>query len=336
MAHALLRAALVLGCLLAGGCGPTLGRHGRLGFAYHAGDELLWSSMERPLARGARAIAVVHASRRPGARPTVVWGRRTLASPKPVRVDSATASNPDVLQVLGTNDDRVELRGLSAGRSDLTVHTARGSDTITVTVATTHHLELDHAAWARAGIGPGQSVLLAGGVVHFAARRVDARGRALAGLDPAREVDVAPASRARTTRREGDGSHLRLALGQPGRLTLTPRAGTGYRLEVVPLERVSALSIEFIRARNVTGAAGLRRGDAIWLRVDARTRDGQWALGLDKLLQLRSATPSRCELRSLSRWLGDGLFALRGLAPGECRLQARLGAASATASVTVE
>jgi len=330
------RAVLVVVCLLSGSCGPSLGRRGTLGFAYHATDQLLAGSMERPLARGTEARAVVYAPRQRGARPHVVWGRKTLSSPEAIQVESATTSDCAVLQVLGVHGSRVRLRGVSVGRSELTVHTARGADVIAVTVAETHHVELDHVAWAEPGVGPGRTVLLAGGTVHFIARRVDARGRAMAGLHPAGEIAVSPGSRARIVDRRDDESHLRLALGQPGRLAITPRVGTGYVFEVVPVLRVSTLSVDFVRARGAAGPVRLGRSDAIWLRVTARTGDGQWALGLDGPLQLRSATPARCRLRSLARWFGDGLFALRGVTAGECRLEARLGAVSREVRVAVE
>jgi hypothetical protein len=76
-------------------------------------------------------------------------------------------------------------------------------------------------------------------------------------------------------------------------------------------------------------------GNSHLFRVDARSKDGRYVLGLDGVLEVSSQTPDICETVSLAQLTSDGLYAVRGLKAGICKLTATLGEASNARSLEI-
>ena len=96
-------------------------------------------------------------------------------------------------------------------------------------------------------------------------------------------------------------------------------------LELHPLSKPRA-----DKPASVTTGAG-----ALYIAV-ALVADGRRALGLDGPIEFEHATPTTCKAEQLTRWFGDGLITVQGLAPGPCRLAVRLGSTSSELSLVVK
>jgi hypothetical protein len=322
--------------LVAAACAPTYGQRGELGFAYGADDAISYVSVRRPLAVGCEAEIVVYAPEKKEESPDIVWGEKKVRSPKRIEVTSARSENTDVLEVVDIDGARVRLRGQTPGETALRVETESGEDVIAVEVAETHHVELDHLAWASRKASASSTVLLRGGTAHFALERKSDDGRTLACYGSGDAVEISPNDGARIVNRARDMGHMRLAVAQPKQLSVVPRASSGYVFETMSPEAVASLDIDFVRSDDERKPLVLDVDDSALLRVHARTRDGRYVLALDGLLELESQTPEVCETASLAQITSDGLYAVRGLDQGTCELTAKLGEQRTSAELPVE
>ncbi|MGM0557906.1 MAG: pilus assembly protein N-terminal domain-containing protein [Myxococcota bacterium] len=320
----------------ASACAPTAGKHGELGFTYAAEDSIGYVSPRRALARGCQADIVAYASDAKEDKTDIVWGDEVLRQAKRIDVEGATSSNPQVLEVLGTDGARVRLLGKSVGASELHVVTAGGEDVIDVDVAETHRVELAHLAWESEKATPAKTVLMQGGTVHFTLSRKDVDGRRLACYEPAGAVDVEPADAVDIVNRDRDMGHLRLSVAAPERVSVVPSRGSGFDFETVSASDIRSVELDFVRGKEATGSPVLAVGKSDLFRVDVRSKDGRYVLGLDGALEVTSQTPQICETASLAQLTSDGLFAVRGLAAGTCKLSASLGDAAASRSIEIQ
>lgn len=335
----------LLAALAGAACTVSAGQHGRLGFSYSTGDELLPASMELGIAAGEDIDVVVFAAREPDGKPKVsafdrsrLW-RGSVLEQAIIRAES-TDSN--VLAVGAIDGSRVRVRAGRSGTAELTVHTARGSDTIAIEVARVGHVEIRHWAWELAPqLGPARTVLVRGGTAHFAIRRIAADGSPLTGYGVADSVALGPPGVASIVRSDRDAQHLRLRILASGsgavadRLTLTPVGGTGLSFEVIEATDVARLTIVGAVLDQPEPDPQQSVGDERFVQVFAFTRDGRRVLGLDGSVRVEAAPAEICRIRSVSTVLGDGHFLVRAEAPGACVVTARIGRESVTKTLTV-
>jgi len=333
-----------LGLLLVGACTVTTGARGTLGFGYDAFDGLAATRLESALVAGEEVDVVVYASGNPGEPSSfvTVMGKRELAANRVQRasVVRATSSDPRVLSVVRIDGSTIRLRGNAAGTAALVVDSAAGRDRVSIRVAEVGHVEIDHWAWRdRQRTGPGQTVLLRGGLAHFTLARKTDTGRPLTGYGASRAVAIEPAGAAAVENHPEDTSHFRVRPNSIGRLALTPSRGTGLALQIVNPDAVTQLELAPIDLSSGHAQAdppvGVHVGSVAVYLLAAHIADGRRALGLDGTAELKVQDVTICQVDRLTRWLGDGVIAVRGLAPGPCRLTARLGAATTEQTVDI-
>ena len=333
LAFAILLTALALGLVA---CAPTYGKRGALGFAYGAEDKIAYISVRRALEVGCEAEIVVYAPDEKQEEPDVVWGEKKVRSARPIEVESARSQAPDILEVVRTSGSRIRLRGAKAGTAELRVETEKGKDVIEIEVAQLHHGELDHLAWASDKASPSNTVLMRGGTAHFAFRRKDADGKSMACFETADAVELDPPDGARIVNKPRDMGHLRLEIGETDRVSILPRNSSGYVFPTATAADIDTVQFDHIGDRHPDDTTRIDVDDSVLFRVDVRTRGDRYALALDGALTVESLTPEICETASLEQLTSDGLYAVRGLTEGTCRLEASLGDATDTVELEVE
>ncbi len=317
-------------------CALSTGKQGTLGFSFYASDTIFSSSLEQSIATGEEVELLVFAPKDASGKENflVVNNERKLKSGKsePVTIKKASTSNPSVLEVVAIKDTHVRLRGIRAGVSELSVASERGSDVVQIRVADLGHIEIDHWAWKTdKAVGPSQTVLLRGGVVHFTLRRVSDQGVPLVGYQVSDAVSVSPSNAA--TRSEGreETGHVRFRIGEAPRVTITPKTGTSLTLDAVDAQAITTMRMQLVP----TQSASLNVGVGALFHVVAKTADKRRVLALGDVVVMISRTPEVCAVSDLSALAGDGLFALKTKNPGECRVVATLARHTAELSVQV-
>ena len=352
--HPLLQASAFLALVSA--CTVSAGKHGRLGFAYASDDGLVSASMTLGLAQGQDVDVVVFAARDPAGQPVVSaldksrLERSSLVEVPVLQVESAA---PAVVEVMHVSGSHVRIFGRTRGTAALTVHTARGTDTIPIRVVPVSHVEIRHFAWLMdREFDPARTVLVRGGIAHFSIRQVAADGRSLTGYGASDVISLAPAGIATVVNASNDSQHLRIMLAdsrpragagvdggvdraggnrEASRLAVIPQGGTGLSFELIEPDEIVRVRIESPLAPS---PARLSVGADRLLESLVFSRDGRRVLGLDGVLTVLADTRATCEIHSVSSILSDGYHVVRGKSPGPCAITAVVG--NQTASYSIE
>lgn len=247
----------------------------------------------------------------------------------------ATSHDDEIVRVVRTSRDAIELR--TGHRGSTTVHV--------VTESFEHDLPIVVAEPSRVELSYGTPDLprpdaplhiLAGGVARFRLERSDALGRVLGGATDELPVRVSPPRAASFELHPGDRDRVDARFAVPGHVTLSAAGSRAIEIEVVPPEAIASIDLAAMR-----GPEGVQPLDTV--QVDARQlavvraqqADGARVFGLSGAITLTSTTLDTCAVEDASRWYADGAYHVVGKAPGECALVLALGDRTVPVAVTV-
>lgn len=338
---------LTTGCI-------QLGKAGVLGFDYEARDRLLGrDGPDTALAVGGHVTLNVYSRSAPLPPPggdvdgvLGVTRRRSAGAFELVEVTRAMSSIPEIARVDEPAGTRVRVHGVSPGATDVTVESALGGDTVTLSVAAVESATVDH--WI-ADLVPAERLstevaFVQGGTGRFILSMRDASGRAVVGagivppitVEPPGAVSIAPIA-------DGDLRHAELRFDRAGPVELRMRRRDPLRLLAVDASSVESLEIVALdlKTGKIDAPSSIRVGQGEGVAVRGLLKDGHRVVLLGDVARIDSATPEVCttptDLTTQIRLaLGDGAVAVSAVAPGVCTLVATLGSRRAELSVAVE
>lgn len=275
------------------------------------------------------------------------------------RPSTVRSADPDRIEVVSADGDRVVVRGTRPGRARLLVVRGEARRVVEVEVGAVDRVRIEHGL-ERLGHDPDALAYLAGATVRFELAALAASGAEVRGEGLLAAADVSIEGRA--TLVAIDDTHLDVVFEDAGRVELEVR-GARRVVDVVPLEAVHSLALV---ARSYDFGAGCSATPFATMRVAAAPEhgerpsllvlrallaDGRIAVGVEGVAALGSETPATCTARPArqtdrvaqvlrffrpdSRGFQLEAWDLLGGQPGECVVSASIGDASTRASIRV-
>jgi hypothetical protein len=321
------RIACISACAALAACDVAqTGGSGLLRFSYAEVERSLPVDFDTPVAVGLSATVLVS----------------NAGVDEPVRVLSATSSDPEILEVRGVDFNFFSVRARNPGSVTLTVETDAGTDTIDLHAGVLGSVAL---------YGPGFIVpesptplAVVGGRMALPVSLRDADDRRLIGSGELPIVlNADPQDACDAARNIGSG-FIRPTFLAEGQVTLSPTAGDGLTLDVVAPSALTDLELRglFLEAQGPDGAApvavatSIAAGQATAVVLRGLTDDARVVAGLEGVVTL-TTDPAICTVSPNHR-AGDGAFEVRGVSAGTCAITGTVAGTSGYAeswSITI-
>lgn len=300
-------------CLIAAGCGrgPESGEHGRLSFRWLLVDAPGPRDFRLAMARGFRMDVAVE---RGGAR---------------VPVTSAVPRDRSLLAVTNVREDAFTIEAQRPSNSLVDVSAGGVADAASFIVVELKRVRLDPPA--ATGRAPYERfAFLRGGTALFGMQLLGLDDRPLVGWGTV-PVTITP-PRTATALLSVMTDHLAVQFDDYGHAVIAPLGSPSLSGDVVDPSHITGLSLAALGpVSSISQAAG---APVVHLVLEAKLDDGRDGVGLDGLAMVESRNPSVCGV-AIAPVMGNGVYAVRAVAPGSCLVVANIGTMAARSMISI-